>query len=113
MYGSQSNDLFMELGKLLPEGAINGSINSPILLLFTPNPNEQAPTTYAFYLQAASTYEYAEDNYYYGSCYGSWVNSTFPIEGLYGTASLSVKVPKGTYPAGTYVCTGADWKTLI
>ena len=117
MYNSISDSCFTELAKILPSEYVNGYCETPFVFAVIPNSNEPNATTYVYQCtQAYSYFNEFEDGsgYFYSYFGGTWADNNFPPDYYLATGQyITFRIPTGTYPAGTYLCTGADWETLI
>lgn len=117
MYSSVRDICFTELSKILPSEYINTYCETPFTFVLIPKSNEANATPYVFHCrQGYSYYNEFEDGtgYYYSFFDGSWEGDIYPDDYYIATGQyITFRVPTGNYPAGTYVCTGADWESLI
>lgn len=116
IYSSFSDICYKELTSILPDYLVESYSDVPFTIIVIPNSDQEGATPYVFNCTSAYGYyyEYEETGgYYYAYISGTWQDGVFPMGGLYSGQYITLRIPTGTYPAGTYVCTGADWETLI
>ena len=117
MYSSINNICFSDLSKILPSDYLNGYCENPFTFAITLNSNEANATPYVFHCTYGYSYynEFDDGSGYFYSCFnGSWEDNQYPTQMYIPAGQLvTFSVPSGTYPAGTYICTGADWEALI
>lgn len=117
MYSSISDICYADLVQILPSEYVESYCEIPYTFIVIPKSNEANATSYVFHCTQAYSYysEFEEGSgYYYSHFAGSWENDEYPIDtGIYSGQYITFCVPTGYYPAGTYVCTDADWETLI
>lgn len=115
IYSNLDNSCFNELTKVLPSQYVNGYSTEPFTLIIIPKSNEENSTPYVFHCTSSFSYEYEYEGItdYWAEISGSWQDGIYPTSGLSSGQYITFRIPTGTYPAGTYVCTGADWELLI
>ena len=117
MYSSTSDICYSDLVQILPSEYVESYCETPYTFIVIPKSNEVNATSYVFHCNQAYSYYYDfEDGtgYHYSCFSGSWENDEYPTDvGVYSGQYITFCIPTGSYPAGTYVCTGADWETLI
>lgn len=115
IYSNYDNSCYTELTKIFPNQYVNGYSAEPFTLIIIPKSNEENPTPYVFHCTSSYSYEYEYDNVKdcWADISGTWQDGIYPTSSLSSGQYITLRIPTGTYPAGTYVCTGADWETLI
>ena len=116
IYSPTSDSCFTELAKILPDEYVHNYSDVSFAFIVVPKSNTDNATAYVFHCN--STYSYYEDfgndeGYYYSYFSGSWQDGDYPGDWLTSGDYITVRVPLATFPAGTYMCTGADWETLV
>ena len=116
LYHPTSDACFTELTSILPNEYIHNYSDVPFAFIVVPKSNIDNSTSYVFYCN--STYSYYEDfgdgdGFYYSYFGGSWQDGVYPDEWLSSGDYITVKIPTATLSAGTYMCTGAEWESLI
>ena len=117
IYSNVNDICFQELSKILPSDYLNGYCENPFTFAFIQGSNQENAKVYIYHCTQAYTYynEFEDGScYYYSFFSGSWENNEYPTENYIASGQyITFRVPSGTYPAGTYICTGTDWELLV
>lgn len=113
---SISDNCYQDLVRVLPQSYRDSYLSTPFALIIIPRSNLGNVPEYVLYCDSAYNYleDYGDGNrYYYSYFSGKWQDNKYPPDWLSVGDYITVRIPTGTYPPGTYICTGTDWETLI
>ena len=115
-YSTYTDNCYSDLTRILPTEFLNGSTQEPFPIVVIPN--STSPNAVAYVLNCTYAYSYFNSfddgtGYYYSYIGGTWQDNSYHAEGLYSGQYITVLIPTGSFPAGTYVCTGTTWESLI
>lgn len=115
IYSSQDDAGYQEIANILPSEYRENTCSEPFTFVVIPKSNTDDAQYYVLHCTGSynSRFEFEDFVDYWATFEGIWADGLYPAETLNANDFLTVRVPSGSYPAGTYVCTGTDWVTLI